>query len=114
LAWHHVLVHLLATLAILAGGLHGIVTKGPTAPVCRAGQPCSASVQVTLLFSRAGRVYRARSSAAGAYRIALPAGYYSVTTSERIGMTRNVRPARVHVRAGHLDRLDFTIDTGIR
>ena len=30
-------MHLIATLAIVAGGLHGIVMKGPTQPVCRAG-----------------------------------------------------------------------------
>jgi hypothetical protein len=115
-------VHLLATLAILAGGLHGIlagglhgtVTKGPTTPVCRAGQPCSGPAQVTLLFRRAGHVYRARSTAVGLYGIALPAGFYTVTTAERIGLARNIRPARVHVRAGHLDAIDFRIDTGIR
>jgi hypothetical protein len=111
---HHVPVHLLATLAILAGGLHGLVTKGPTTPVCRAGKPCSAPAQVTLLFRRAGHVYHARSTAVGLYLIALPAGFYTVTTAERIGLTRNIRPARVHVRAGHLDAIDFRIDTGIR
>ena len=41
-------------------------------------------------------------------------GNYTVTTVERIGITRNLRPQRVHVRAGHDDRLDFLIDTGIR
>jgi hypothetical protein len=107
-------VHLLATLAILAGGLHGTVTKGPTTPVCRADEPCSGRARVTLLFRSAGHVYRARSTAAGLYRIALPAGYYMVTTAERIGLTRNIRPTRVHVRAGHLDAIDFRIDTGIR
>jgi hypothetical protein len=107
-------MHLIAMLAILASGLHGTVTKGPTTPVCRAGQPCSAPVQVTLVFRRAGRVYRARSTAAGVYRIALPAGYYTVATAQRIGITPNIRPARVHVRAGHLDAIDFRIDTGIR
>ena len=107
-------MHLLATLAILASGLHGTVMKGPTTPVCRAGEPCSGPAQVTLIVRRAGRVYRARSSAAGLYRIALPAGYYTVTTAERIGIVRNIRPARVHVRPGHLDAIDFLIDTGIR
>jgi hypothetical protein len=107
-------MHLIATLAILASGLHGMVTKGPTTPVCRAGEPCSAPVQVTLVFRRAGHVYRARSSQMGLYRITLPAGYYTVATAERIGIVRNIRPARVHVRLGHLDALNFQIDTGIR
>ncbi|HSS72154.1 MAG TPA: hypothetical protein VLK53_01185 [Gaiellaceae bacterium] len=110
-------MHLIATLAIAAGGLHGIVMKGPTQPVCRVGQPCSAPAQVTLVFRRTGpapRIFRTRSTTAGAYRIALPAGYYAVTTAEKIGITPNIRPQRVHVRAGHQDALNFRIDTGIR
>jgi hypothetical protein len=107
-------MHLVATIAIVVSGLHGTVTKGPTMPVCRVGQPCSAPAQVTLVFRRAGRVYSTRSSAAGRYRIVLPSGYYTVTTVERIGITRNIRPHAVHVRRGHVDRLDFSIDTGIR
>jgi hypothetical protein len=107
-------MQLLATIAILVSGLHGTVTKGPIVPVCRAGEPCSAPVQATLLFRRGTHVYRTRSSATGAYRITLPPGYYTVSTVERLGITRNVRPLRVHVRAGHVDLLDFGIDTGIR
>src|SRR3954447_5693302 len=107
-------MHALAMLAILVSGLHGTVAKGPTQPVCRVGQPCTAPAQVTLLFRRPGRTYRTRSTATGAYRIALPAGYYTVTTAEKIGISRNLRPQRVHVRAGHQDALNFLIDTGIR
>jgi hypothetical protein len=107
-------MHTLAVLAVLAAGLHGTVTKGPTQPVCRVGQPCSAPAQVTLLFRRASRTYRTRSTAQGVYRITLPAGYYTVTTAEKLGITRNIRPQRVHVRAGHQDALNFLIDTGIR
>ena len=107
-------MHALATFAIALSGLHGTVIKGPITPVCSVDQPCSAPAQVTLLFRRADRVYRTRSSVAGVYRVTLPAGYYTVTTLERIGITRNIRPMRVHVRAGYRDRLDFRIDTGIR
>jgi hypothetical protein len=108
-------VHLLATIAIaLTSGFHGTVLKGPTRPVCRAGEPCSAPAQVTLVFRRVTRIYRVRTTAAGTYRIALSAGYYTVSTAERIGITRMIRPQRVHVRAGHNDKLDFLIDTGIR
>lgn len=111
-------MHAIAALLIAVAGLHGTVTKGPTAPVCRVGQPCSAPAQVTLLFRRAttpaARVYRTRSTTTGTYRITLPAGYYTVTTAERIGITRNIRPLRVHVRAGHNDQVNFQIDTGIR
>jgi hypothetical protein len=110
-------MHLIAMLAILVSGLHGTVTRGPVTPVCRQGQPCRGPVQVTLLFRRTGptpHTYRARSTATGVYRIALPAGYYTVTTAEKIGIGRNIRPQRVHVRAGHQDLLNFAIDTGIR
>ena len=101
-------------LAVLLSGLHGTVTKGPTMPVCRVGEPCSAPAQVTLLFRRAGHTYRTRAGANGRYRITLAPGYYTVSTVERIGITRNIRPAAVHVRRAHDDRLDFSIDTGIR
>jgi hypothetical protein len=98
-----------------ASGLEGIVEKGPTAPVCRVGSPCDAPVQVTLVFARAGRdVARTRSDAAGLYRIVLPPGYYAVRTVERIGISRNIRPREVRVRPGRFDRIDFSIDTGIR
>jgi hypothetical protein len=104
----------LVALAMLLGGFHGTVMKGPTVPVCRQGEPCSAPAQVTLLFSRAGHTYRTRSAANGAYRISLPPGYYAVSTVERIGIIRNIKPHAVHVRRAHNDRLDFSIDTGIR
>jgi hypothetical protein len=110
-------MHLIAMLAILVSGLHGTVTRGPVTPVCRQGQPCRGPVQVTLLFRRTGptpHTYRARSTATGVYRIALPAGYYTVTTAEKIGIGRHIRPQRVHVRVGHEDMLNFVIDTGIR
>ena len=104
----------LVALAILLSGLHGTVTKGPTVPVCRKGEPRSAPAQVTLLFRRAGHTYRTRSGANGVYRITLPPGYYTVSTVERIGIIRNIKPHAVHVRRAYNDRLDFSIDTGIR
>ena len=60
------------------------------------------------------RFYWLRTSPTGRYRVALPPGYYTVQIKERIGIGRNIRPARVHVRAGHVDTIDFRIDTGIR
>ena len=109
---------LLAPVAIATiprSGLYGIVLKGPIVPVCREGVPCDAPAQVTLVFSRFGRdTARARTTAAGRYRVALAPGYYAVRTVERIGITPNIRPAHVHVRNDHFDRLNFSIDTGIR
>lgn len=110
-------MHLLLAVVVAVSGLQGLVTKGPTTPVCRVGRPCTAPAQVTLLFRRSlpgARTYRTRSGVDGRYRILLPPGYYAVTTVEKIGIGRNIRPGRVHVRAAHVDRLDFAIDTGIR
>lgn len=116
---------LLAVIATVSG-LQGFVHKGPTTPVCRTGRPCEAPAQVTLVFRRsvfrggvlvpvAGlRPVRVRSDAAGRYRLLLRPGYYAATTVEKIGPRRNLRPHAVHVRRGHVDRLDFSIDTGIR
>ena len=104
---------LLAAVALVSG-VQGLVTKGPTTPVCRQGEPCTAPVQVTLLFHRAGHTYRTRSRPDGRYRILLSPGYYTVTTLERVDIGRNITPRSIHVRRGHVDRLDFSIDTGIR
>lgn len=119
------LIALLATAALVSAaapaatrpnGLYGVVRKGPTSPVCRVGSPCTAPAQVTLVFSKAGKqVGRIRSTkATGAYRIGLAPGYYTVSTVEKIGIDRNIRPRNVHVRRGHWDKLNFSIDTGIR
>jgi hypothetical protein len=103
---------------VTTSGLYGIVAKGPIKPVCQVGQPCTAPAQVTLLFTHAttagASTFSTRSTTTGSYRIALSPGYYTVTTKERIGNSRNVRPNQVHVRAGHWETINFLIDTGIR
>ena len=119
------LIALFATAALLSAaasgatrpnGLYGHVRKGPTSPVCRVGVPCDAPARVTLVFSKGGKQAASIRStkATGSYRIGLAPGYYSVTTVEKIGIDRNIRPRRVHVRSGHWDKLNFFIDTGIR
>jgi hypothetical protein len=109
------LVALSVPAAVQSSGLYGVVRKGPITPTCREGVPCDAPAQVTLVFAHNGAdVARVRSTATGRYRMPLAAGYYTVRTVERVGITRNVRPQNVHVRRGHFDRLDFSIDTGIR
>lgn len=104
----------LAAAAPPTGGFRGIVFKGPIRPVCSIDEPCDAPTSVTLLFSRAGRTTAARSASDGRYRALLAAGIYTVTTKERIGIRRNIWPHYVKARSGHVDRLDFFIDTGIR
>jgi hypothetical protein len=104
----------LVALALALGGLHGIVTRGPTTPVCQAGKPCSApAAGAVLVFSRGGRdAARVRTGADGRYTVRLPVGIYAVRLSpaQKIG---GFSPRQVRVRAV-LDRLDFRIDTGIR
>ena len=106
-----------ATLAVGAGatatpsGLFGVVTAGPTTPVCVAGRPCTKpAAGVVLTFSRAGApVVRATTHSDGSYRLRLAPGLYAVRASVgRLG------PATVRVRTGAARRVDFSIDTGIR
>jgi hypothetical protein len=103
-----------ASAAVLRGGLTGTVTRGPITPVCRVGIPCDApAANVTLTFTRASISTRTRTDQQGRYRIELPAGTYAVRTSSTpFGQTP--KPGTVRVRAGGLETVDFTIDTGIR
>jgi hypothetical protein len=105
-------------LGLLLGltGFHGVVTRGPTAPTCVAGQLCTQpAVGAVLVFSRSGRIVgRVRSRAGGRYTIPLATGYYTVQTAPTAKIGTGLRPRRVHVARGVYGRLDFTIDTGIR
>jgi len=94
--------------------LHGVVMRGPTAPVCMTGKPCSEpAVGAVLVFSRDGRAVRARVGAGGRYAVRLAPGIYTVrqAPAPRIGF--GVRPERVVVRRVATPA-DFSIDTGIR
>lgn len=101
----------LAALALL----HGIVMRGPTAPVCRVGSPCNApAVGAVLGFVRDGRIVaRARAGTGGRYGVRLPVGTYAVRQLPSPAIGFRLRPAVVHVHAGST-RADFFIDTGIR
>jgi hypothetical protein len=100
----------------LVSGLHGIVTRGPTMPLCRVGVPCSApAVGVVLIFSRnRTTVSHVRTGTGGRYSITLAPGSYAVTLSStpRIGI--GMRPQTARVVPGVSRRLNFSIDTGIR
>jgi hypothetical protein len=108
------LVALVSAVALLTGTLHGTVMRGPIAPVCRIGMPCSAPAKnVTLSFTRNGATRSTRTDDRGRYSIRLPAGVYAVKTNQRpFGLFPQPRTARV--RAGRSTRVDFAIDTGIR
>jgi hypothetical protein len=93
-------------------GLYGIVTRGPITPVCAFEVPCDEpAAGAVLVFARAGHeVARTRVRQDGSYRIALPAGTYTVRAVSR----RPLDPLTARVRAGRFRRVDFSIDTGIR
>jgi hypothetical protein len=108
------LVALISAVALLTGTLHGTVMRGPIAPVCRLGTPCSAPAKnVTLSFTRNGSTHSTKTDDRGRYSIHLAAGVYTVKTNQRpFGLFPQPRTARV--RAGQSTRVDFAVDTGIR
>ena len=96
-------------------GLYGFVRRGPTQPVCVAGQPCDGPAKkVTLVFWRNGKVAgRTITSMTGAYRIRLAPGLYGVRPT-RVTIGRLPEPKTARVVSGRFRRVDFFIDTGIR
>jgi hypothetical protein len=101
---------------LLASGFHGVVTRGPTTPVCQIGKPCSEpAVGAVLVFSHGGRVAaRVRAGSGGRYAVHLEPGFYVVQVAPSPKIGTGLRPGQVRVRAGIFGRLDFEIDTGIR
>ena len=96
-----------------ATGFRGYVKRGPTMPVCRVGVPCTAPAKgVKLNFSRAGRLAAtATTNNRGWYRVVLPAGRYTVSTSAQRSA---FGPRTATARKGRMVRQDFLIDTDIR
>ncbi|MDX6475228.1 MAG: hypothetical protein QOH95_739 [Gaiellaceae bacterium] len=102
----------LAILAALLSGLTGVVTRGPTTPVCHADKPCSAPfASATLVFSRAGVTKRVTTNAEGAYRIGLVPGRYGLRVQ---GARFGWKPLSATVPAGRYGRMNVFVDTGIR
>jgi hypothetical protein len=109
-------VALLLSLAIAVSGLSGKVERGPTMPVCRAGESCSAPVVGAVLrFSRGGTVVaHTRTRTGGRYSIRLAPGVYSVSIRPAPRIGTGLRPRSVRVRLGIVGHVDFMLDTGIR
>jgi hypothetical protein len=105
----------LLALLVAVTGLHGVVMRGPTKPVCEIGTPCSEpAVGATLAFARAGRVVlRVKTGKGGRYAVHLAPGLYAVrlVPTQRIG---GLKPVQVRVRHSIDARVNFAIDTGIR
>jgi hypothetical protein len=104
-----------ATGTRLKSGVHGVVMRGPTMPVCRMNDPCEEpAVGIVLQFRRDGHVAaQVRTGRAGRYTVRLRRGRYAVTTLRR-GPGTGLTPRTVRVPAGRLARVDFHLDTGIQ
>ena len=64
--------------------------------------------RLVFLLVRPGRRYVVRSAADGAYAVAVAPGIYRAQMLVHVGIALPIlRPAAIHVRLGHDDRLDF-------
>jgi hypothetical protein len=96
--------------------LHGIVTIGPTSPVCKVGTPCSKpSPHTYLQFARvhptptsAGA--EAWTDARGHYQVKLAPGEWMVVANRGFA----IKPVRFWVRAVPTLTRNFKLDSGIR
>lgn len=102
-------------LAVAVTVLHGLVTMGPTQPVCQAGVPCSKpAANVQLVFTRAiGVAVTVTTDARGRYSVRLRRGSYTVRVTPPRAIGRGIEP-RTFIARGMTQRLDFDVDTGIR
>jgi hypothetical protein len=102
--------------AARASGLYGRVLIDPAMPVCRIGEPCSRPAKdLKLAFFRNGHVVgKTTTDERGRYRIALPAGRYTVRPRARPALRNALEPNPAKVRRGRFARHDFTLDIGIQ
>jgi hypothetical protein len=105
-------VAVVAVLAALLSGLYGVVTRGPTTPVCRVDVPCAKPYgNSTLVFSHLGATRKVTTDSQGKYRVALPAGRWSLRVQ---GAQFGWRPSTVTVPSARYAKLNVFVDTGIR
>jgi hypothetical protein len=98
-----------------SSGIFGSVTAGPTCPVERVGSPCppviwTGDVRAT---NQSGRTFDARTDDHGTYTLMVAPGTYEVVPVTSGGPPTG-KPMSVVVIAGATQRVDLTVDTGIR
>ena len=102
----------LAFLAALLSGLTGVVSRGPTTPVCRVDVPCSKPyANALVVFTSAVVTRRVRTDEKGGYRVGLTPGRYGVRVA---GAQFGWKPLFAVVPRGRYARVDIFVDTGIR
>ena len=101
--------------AAAPSGIAGVVTRGPTTPVCRVGVPCSepAAGIVIAVWRDGGLVARAATAADGTFRLRLRPGAYVVGVARKLPVGGS-QPKAVLVRPGRFTAVRLAIDTGIR
>jgi hypothetical protein len=92
----------------------GTVESGPTPGPCIVGIPCSRpAAGVKLVFSRGDASFKAMSDRQGHYRLRLEPGKYKILLPGPPGPAR-LFPDHFVAPADHGQRVDFSIDTGVR
>jgi hypothetical protein len=105
--------------AAAASGVGGQVTAGPTCPVERPGDPACvarpvANAVLVVTGADDSEVARFTTDASGLFRIALPAGSYTLTPQPVAGLMGTPAPEPFTVSAGRLTVVALGYDTGIR
>lgn len=107
---------------IETGVLQGNVSIGPISPAMREGEaeptpsPEMFAERQIVIYNASGskEIQRVPIDAAGAYRVELPGGVYTIDIN-RIGIdSADGLPTRIEIEPGETVRLDISIDTGIR
>jgi len=96
-------------------GIFGTVTAGPTCPVERTDSPCPPGVWTGEVRATdgGGNQVTTATDERGNYSMALEPGTYEVAAVTGDGPSI-AKPTSVVVVAGPLQRVDLTVDTGIR
>jgi hypothetical protein len=97
-------------------GLYGRVVISPAYPVCEIGTPCTKPAGGLLLrFSRGGRqVETIRTHRNGTYLVVLRPGVYTISTPTVQSRSRGLEPRKATVPPARYQRINFTLDVGIR
>ncbi|SRR5258708_1038943 len=95
--------------------LEGVVSEGPTSPVCAADVPCTRTVDghiVEAVDARGNVVASTKTDGSGHYSLSLAPGQYTLVLVPKIGLG-NITGNQVDVKTG-TNTFDLSVDTGLR